>query len=131
MARWHVVFLVSMVGVVTSLSWAARQKSRLEGPPAATQWEVGAYRVNSGEYPFEWQDAGQRVFARTQPIFLEKMGLSRIRFALERMHTESAPPFPGEVSDTAFLNELGQHGWQLCELEVEGSKRTYWLRRSR
>jgi hypothetical protein len=110
---------------------AARRPSRLDGPAPPTRWEVGVYRVHAGEYPFEWQDAGQRIFARTQSILLEKLGLSRIHWELERMHKESAPPFPREVVDTAFLNELGQHGWQLFDMRGEGARRSYWLRRER
>lgn len=122
------VFTVLMTGGL--LLAARRPSSRLDGPPPSTRWEIGVYRVHVGEYPFEWQDAGQRVFARKQSVLLEKLRLSRINWELEKMHPESAPPFPREVVDTAFLNELGRHGWQLFDLRGEGSRRSYWLRRS-
>jgi len=130
MSKRSVVLILFVALSSGFLIGATRRSSLLDGPPPATQWEVGVYRVHTGEFPFEWQDRKQHVLARTQKIFLEKLELSWINWDLERMHKETSPPFPRGVVDTAFLNELGRHGWQLFDLQGEGARRSYWLRRS-
>lgn len=130
MRKRSLAFILCGVLSAGFLMGATRRSSLLDGPPPETRWEVGVYRVHSGEYPFEWQDAKQRILARTQSILLEKLQMSWLNWELEKMHKETSPPFPREVVDTAFLNELGRHGWQLFDMQGEGARRSYWLRRA-
>jgi hypothetical protein len=88
-------------------------------PRAATPWEYGIYIESPGNY--EWQSAAQAVRATNPTFFFERMGFPT---GIE------VDARTGKIQ-TRVLNHLGQQGWELVDIVVDGRREVYWLKRPR
>ena len=123
------VFLMSLACVAVANTVRRPASPKAVVSPSFVQWEHAVFRVRGSDYEYEWQDANSRVFADRQKVFLEKLKLSHILWKLEKMHTESSPPFPDEVVEMALINYWGAEGWELTEVFRGVRQRYYWFKR--
>ena len=79
------------------------------------KWEYGVYQVNEGEYAYEWINNTKHVYAPNQQAFFEKLGAANMLVNMEGKYINTSPPFPTYLVDIAFLNYLGEQGWELVE----------------
>lgn len=127
----HIIILIAGVLIFAGALWAQRYSPKPLDRPSSGKWEYGVYRRGTF-YRYEWQDADERIYARTRKVFLERMRLFSMAAKLEGL-TDAPQSSLDYVLDAEFLNHLGTQGWELIHVVDRGPgaipNRTFWLKR--
>ncbi len=131
MKRNFVIVLMCVVLACGGVLPAQRRPPSSTPKPSVARWEHGVFRIG-GNYQYEWQGPGKRVYGKTLTIFFEKMEQYSILARLQSLRddTQSSLEYVGEAE---FLNYLGAEGWELVDLSDRGpagiANKTFWFKR--
>ena len=135
MKKLYLVILVAAVASCAGGFLARSTLARVAYAGGGPKWEYAVYRIGSaGVYRYEWQDADERIYARTARVFLEKMGFLSGPTELGRM-TDAPQSVVDRVLEVELFNHLGNRGWELVDVVDKGPggipNRTFWFKRPR